>query len=108
MKTATIKAYYEIRDPFGIPIEITLITELVNEKGEQAESFKFNYRDDGLKKLLEQGSENLRSNLIASVREEMQPIYIEWAKRNNVTSENVELTTPEELEKEFGEVTIKL
>jgi hypothetical protein len=38
----------------------------------------------------------------------MQPLYIEWVKKNNIKSENKKLTSPEEIEKEFGEVTIKL
>ena len=108
MKTATIKAYYEIRDPFGNPIEITFVTELSKEKGESAEDFKINFRDDRLKKILDQGPDDFKANLITAVREEMQPIYVEWAKRNSVVSENKELTTPEDLISEFGDIEIKL
>jgi len=108
MKTATIKAYYEICDPFGTPIEITFVTALSDNEGKWQEEFKINFRDEKLKKILEQGSDNFKENLIANVREEMQPLYTEWVKKNNIKSENKELTSPEEIEKEFGEVTIKL
>lgn len=108
MKTTTIKAYYEIQDPFGIPIDITFVTQLADEEGKWQEEFKINYRDDRLKKILDQGTENFKENLLASVREEMQPLYIEWIKKNNIKSENKELTKPEEIEKEFGKITIEL
>lgn len=108
MKTATIKGYFEICDPFGVPIEITFVTALSDIKGKWYEEYKIVFRDEKLKKIQEQGTENFKQNLLAGVAIEMQPIYIDWAKRNNITMQNKELMTQEEIETEFGAATINI